>query len=112
MDPPKCQRIPSCGKKHYGPCATRAKAEPAEKARPKKKLKADNSNIAEVVDQGIHEALTVDARTPDMKRQALDDEFMARIESLEDRLAVLEKRKKYNRDYMRERRALESEGGE
>ena len=118
MDAPMCQNFPSCGKRHYGECGgeqtSRAK-QPAgkEKSKPKlasakiMKLKSDNSNIAALVDQMIHESLTtegekvVEESVPGWKRF---EEFLARIESLESRVEQLEARKKYQRDLMRKRR--------
>ncbi len=41
----------------------------------------------------------------------IDEELLARIESLEARVDVLETRKKYNREYMREKRAGEKKDG-
>ena len=92
MEAPKCQAIPSCGKRHYGECGTsqepRAR-KPAKSVGPKKKSKASPV-------------------LPDGSAQA-DGELLARIESLESRVLELENRKKYMREYQRGRRAKAKE---
>lgn len=93
MEAPKCRKIPSCGKRHYGECGGGSGERPdgssrssqkKKKSVPEKKVKA----------------------TPDGSAQA-DVELLARVESLESRVLELESRKKYMRDYMAQKRAEE-----
>ena len=89
MDAPKC-RI--CGKVEWNhSCSGAASLSnlPAEAARKKKsklKLKPDNSNLAEVIDQGIHERLVI--------LEALVAEL----------IEARKKRSVYMKNYMRDRR--------
>ena len=102
MDAPKCQNFPSCGKNHYGPCGdirgtTMPKAarhsEPARPKSQKKSKSVDEASLQKFALSGGNAA-----------GLELLEELIARIESLEDRVEELEGRKKYMRDYMRDRR--------
>lgn len=86
MDAPLCQKIPGCGKRHFGDCGTVQEAAKPKDARPKKKSKAATAESKLVTQDWLAELL-------------------ARIESLEARVLELESRKKYMREYQRDRRA-------
>lgn len=102
MDAPRCRL---CEKRHYGTCADpRTPGSESKKARPKKKSKKVVAEREPV--QGARkpvESLIEDAKT--------EAEFMAliicRIGELEDRVEKLETRKRYQKKYMRDRRARE-----
>ena len=106
MDAPKCRL---CGKPHYGQCHEFDSSRRKAARRPEKKLKSDNSNLSEVIDQGVHEQLT-----RPVQKHALSggnaaglellEEILARLESVEARLDVLDRRRKYQREYMRDKR--------
>ncbi len=83
MEAPKCQRIPSCGKRHFGACGT------------------------------VHEPKQGTAKIKGKSRRADagDKELLARIESLESRVLELESRKKYMREYQRDRRSKGRDDG-
>ncbi len=105
MDAPKCQKIPSCGKRHWGECASAA----TQEARPKKAKKPDlaayGSRLENAAKLEQPADYVMDARTPEMKREANIQELLARVESLESRVKELETRKRYMRDYMARKRA-------
>lgn len=134
MDAPKCQNFPSCGKRHYGPCgsgatgarpgATQARARATKGASattsgPKKK-----SKVAATSGAGSGHVLKVPRDAKPYVRQSEDDptaiellaELLARVESLEARLAEIEsdalkyaKQRANQRELMRQRR-LEKKG--
>ena len=126
MDAPKCQNFPSCGKRHFGPCGSGAtgarpgaaqarSSGPKKKSSAKKKLKPDNSNLAEVIDQDIHYQLRQGPRlhpSAALIVQYVDPTYEARLEDrifnlerlVDELLAGKRKRSKYMREYQRERR--------
>ena len=89
MDAPKC-RI--CGKREFNHiCAGDATAPD----RPARNKAARPKSAKPVFDRSV------------VRPVKSDEEILARLESVEERLSVLEKRKTYNRDYMRRKRAEE-----
>jgi len=92
MDAPKCQKIPSCGKRHYGECGTDQAPRPSKAARRKQPARPEKKSAEEA-------------------RLVGTGELLARIESLEARVLELESRKKYMRDYQARRRAEKKSGG-
>lgn len=94
MEAPKCQQIPSCGKRHYGKCGASIDTAPESPARPKGPKKKSKP-------------LIVDARDPDL---ALSE----RVEVLETIVAELcrfrKNRSEYMKVYMRDKREKERGG--
>ena len=99
MDAPKCRL---CEKRHYGLCAEAVVPseprvrKPGKSVGPKKKSKArggEDSGLASRSTDGI-------------------EELLARVESLESRLDAMDKRRVYQRDLMRVRRAKEKKNEE
>lgn len=112
MDPPKCYL---CGDRHYGTCAKPViPSDPRVRKSAKKKSRARSTvSLQRVtttklrpvpVDEPAQEHIEIDARTVGIP------ELLARIESLEARVLELEKRKKYMRKYMAEKRAEDKDG--
>ena len=109
MDAPLCQKIPSCGKRHYGSCASASSQPrcPESSARPKRSKKKSTpiENIIESAELSRSPPITAfDRVEAELKATLPQAEVLARLESLEDRVLELENRKKYMRDYMREKR--------
>ena len=93
MDAPKCRL---CEQTHWGSCGSvQPKASPQKKSR--KPARSEKKSF------------TVDARSDAMKSEALVVELLARVESLESRLDALDRRREYQRNLMRKRRAKEKE---
>ena len=108
MESPKCQKIPSCGKRHYGDCDVKQEPrarKPGKSVGPKKKSKARGGE-----DSGVASRST-DGWPGSGISKPVFDEIMARLESLESRVGELESRKKYMREYQRARRAEEKGEG-
>lgn len=87
--PPKCDE---CGRRHWysEPCLG--------------KPVTDDSPPVD-----YEKPVTYPVNPNDLSDRELIREALARIESLEDRVEKLESRKKYQREYMRERRAKEND---
>lgn len=104
MDAPQCRL---CGKKHYGQCQefeSGAKGEVARDippARPKKK----SSTVRVRSDFYTNPPMVGSVDRNDLSDRELIRELLARVESLEARLEVLDKRREYQKKLMRERRA-------
>lgn len=107
MEAPKCQKIPSCGKRHYGDCGSAATGErpdgSSRKARPKKKSK-------------LVERLAAAPKPADQAQEHA--EITAHVLPLAERVEVLEtivyellsgkrRRSEYMKQYMRDKRAEE-----
>ena len=107
---PKCQRFPSCGKRHYGDCDSGATGErpdgssrkPKKAASLKKRLKA----APKPADQTEEFADVHGHVIP------FEEHVLARLESLEARVGELESRKKYMREYQARKRAEARERGD
>lgn len=87
MDAPHCQKIPPCGRRHYGACAPGAKAEPARDthpAGPEKKFVA----VAGVGSSGD-------------RISSLE----VIVEELVERVDRMDRRREYQKNLMRERRS-------
>ena len=90
-----CQNFPSCGKRHYGDCASASSQTPRAK-KPARRKTSKKSKSGKSL--GVQEMLDIlDGRSDEVKLEA-------RIESLEARVLQLESRKKYQRELMRKRR--------
>jgi len=100
MDAPKCQNFPSCGKRHYGECGVKQEPRPKRAAR-KKTNRPAKAGAVHFVEPGE----PVEGVVSTLTDRELIREALARIESLEERVKVLEGRKRYQRDLMRKRRA-------
>ncbi len=85
MEAPKCQKIPGCGKRHYGDCAESGNAAKTERV----PAKSENA--------------------PRVMRPAAQLPLQDRVEALEqivdELLAGKRKRSEYMKQYMRDRRA-------
>jgi len=87
MDAPKCRNIPSCGKRHYGECATSRSASKTER------VPAKSENAPRVM------------RPAD--QLPLQDRVTALEQIVDELLAGKRKRSEYMKQYMRDRRARE-----
>ncbi len=103
-----CQNFPCCGKRHYGACGTAQTPRPARKKKSKKPVMP---KVSSKPGTGVLLTAEQSAWVGSGVSKPVFDEIMARLESLEARVNEFEKRKRYMRDYMREKRAEERGDG-
>lgn len=106
MDAPKCRKIPSCGKRHWGECGGGGKGEPVAKKKPAKPQPGDIHRVSEsAVGEGVQKFALSGGNKAGLE---LLEELLARVEMLElamdELLRGKRKRTQYMREYMRRRR--------
>lgn len=117
MDAPKCQKIPSCGKAHFGDCGTtQAPREKKAARKPEKKSKLHPAAVGalsalagkpepEKKSKPADQSLLRDTLVHHDNRPLTYDEMLARIALLEDRMDAMDRRRVSQRKLMRKRRA-------
>ena len=110
MEAPTCQKIPSCGKRHFGECGTTQAPRKARPGSPKKKSAAvaGGKKSKPAHPRPVQKFALSGGNAAGLE---LVEELLARVESLESRVGELEARKKYMREYQRDRRLKEKKDG-